>query len=46
MRQMHLGGARNFGYYPDDFLNNQPEETLIKPVIFMETPNTPQNGTH
>lgn len=37
MRQLHLGGARNFGYYPDDFHLNIPQEDLIKPAISVET---------
>lgn len=37
MRQLHLKGVRNFGYYPDDFNTNMPEEELIKPVISVQT---------
>jgi len=37
LRQLHLAGARNFGYYPDDFHANMPEEDIIKPVISVET---------
>jgi biofilm PGA synthesis lipoprotein PgaB len=37
LHQLHAGGARNLGYYPDDFHNNQPEEDLIKPEISVET---------
>jgi biofilm PGA synthesis lipoprotein PgaB len=37
LRQLHLAGARNFGYYPDNFLRNQPDEAVIKPVISVET---------
>jgi biofilm PGA synthesis lipoprotein PgaB len=36
-RLLHLGGARNWGYYPDDFLKNQPEEKAIKAAISVET---------
>jgi biofilm PGA synthesis lipoprotein PgaB len=36
-RLLHLGGARNWGYYPDDFHHDQPEEKLIKPAISVET---------
>jgi biofilm PGA synthesis lipoprotein PgaB len=36
-RRLHLAGARHWGYYPDDFLNNQPEESIIKPAISAET---------
>ncbi|MDE9448626.1 poly-beta-1,6-N-acetyl-D-glucosamine N-deacetylase, partial [Xenorhabdus bovienii] len=32
MRQLQLNGAQSFGYYPDDFLNNQPEMNEIRPV--------------
>jgi biofilm PGA synthesis lipoprotein PgaB len=34
---LHLGGARSWGYYPDDFLKNQPEESAIKAAISVET---------
>lgn len=37
MRQLHSAGARNLGYYPDDFHSNQPEEKIIKPEISIET---------
>lgn len=37
LRQLHLAGARNFGYYPDDFHAALPEEALIRPVISVET---------
>lgn len=37
MRRLHLAGARNFGYYPDDFLHDQPEMALIRPVLSLET---------
>ena len=37
LRQLHLNGVRNFGYYPDDFQANVPEEDVIKPVISVET---------
>lgn len=37
LRQLHLAGARNFGYYPDDFHKNMPEEDIIKPAISVET---------
>jgi biofilm PGA synthesis lipoprotein PgaB len=36
LQQLHLQGARNYGYYPDDFLNNEPDESVIKPVISIE----------
>jgi biofilm PGA synthesis lipoprotein PgaB len=37
LRQLHLGGASNFGYYPDDFRANQPDESVVKPVISVES---------
>jgi biofilm PGA synthesis lipoprotein PgaB len=37
IRQLRLAGARNVGYYPDDFHTNQPEEDVIKPEISVET---------
>ncbi|PHM37546.1 poly-beta-1,6-N-acetyl-D-glucosamine N-deacetylase PgaB [Xenorhabdus innexi] len=36
MRQLQLNGAQNFGYYPDDFINNQPEMNSIRPVLSSE----------
>ncbi|MEQ1976772.1 poly-beta-1,6-N-acetyl-D-glucosamine N-deacetylase PgaB [Xenorhabdus sp. SGI240] len=36
MRQLQLNGAQSFGYYPDDFLNNQPEMNEIRPVLSPE----------
>ncbi|WP_244448345.1 hypothetical protein, partial [Escherichia coli] len=26
-----LNGVKNYGYYPDNFLHNQPEIDLIRP---------------
>lgn len=37
LRQLHGAGARNLGYYPDDFHTNQPEEHIIKPEISIQT---------
>lgn len=37
LRQLHRAGARNLGYYPDDFHSDQPEEHIIKPEISIET---------
>lgn len=37
LHQLHAAGARNLGYYPDDFHANQPEEDVIKPEISIET---------
>ncbi|WP_370588382.1 poly-beta-1,6-N-acetyl-D-glucosamine N-deacetylase PgaB [Xenorhabdus sp. BG5] len=36
MRQLQLNGAQSFGYYPDNFLNNQPEMNEIRPVLSPE----------
>ncbi|RJG07929.1 poly-beta-1,6-N-acetyl-D-glucosamine N-deacetylase PgaB [Noviherbaspirillum cavernae] len=36
-RLLHLGGARHWGYYPDDFHQNQPDENVIKAAISVET---------
>lgn len=33
MRQLQLQGARNFGYYPDDFTQDHPQQTAIRPEI-------------
>ncbi|WP_285126727.1 poly-beta-1,6-N-acetyl-D-glucosamine N-deacetylase PgaB [Leclercia adecarboxylata] len=30
MRQLKLSGARNYGYYPDDFINDQPRMAEIR----------------
>ncbi|WFC81987.1 poly-beta-1,6-N-acetyl-D-glucosamine N-deacetylase PgaB [Enterobacter quasiroggenkampii] len=33
MRVLQLNGVKNFGYYPDDFINNQPDISRIRPVF-------------
>jgi biofilm PGA synthesis lipoprotein PgaB len=33
MKRMQLRGARNFGYYPDDFVNDHPKLEIIRPAI-------------
>ncbi|MBF6987844.1 poly-beta-1,6-N-acetyl-D-glucosamine N-deacetylase PgaB [Cupriavidus sp. IK-TO18] len=33
MQRLQRRGARSFGYYPDDFLNNQPRLDLIRPAL-------------
>lgn len=33
MRQLKLDGVNNFGYYPDDFVRNQPAIKTIRPAI-------------
>jgi biofilm PGA synthesis lipoprotein PgaB len=36
MRLLQKQGARNFGYYPDDFLNGSPDLDVIKPVFSLQ----------
>lgn len=31
MRILQLSGIKNYGYYPDDFINNQPDISRIRP---------------
>ncbi|CAM7991829.1 MULTISPECIES: poly-beta-1,6-N-acetyl-D-glucosamine N-deacetylase PgaB [Enterobacter] len=31
MRVLQLNGVKNYGYYPDDFINNQPAISRIRP---------------
>lgn len=33
MEHLQLAGVRNFGYYPDDFLRNQPRLDIIRPML-------------
>ncbi|EMX8897537.1 poly-beta-1,6-N-acetyl-D-glucosamine N-deacetylase PgaB [Enterobacter bugandensis] len=33
MRVLQLNGIKNYGYYPDDFINNQPDISRIRPVF-------------
>ena len=33
MKRLQASGARNFGYYPDDFLQNHPALERIRPAI-------------
>lgn len=33
MKRLQLRGARNFGYYPDDFIQNKPRLKTIRPAI-------------
>lgn len=33
MKQLQMSGAKSYGYYPDDFLNNQPELKDVRPEI-------------
>jgi biofilm PGA synthesis lipoprotein PgaB len=37
MRFLERQGARNFGYYPDDFLHNHPRAELIHPVMSLQS---------
>ena len=34
-------GVTNFGYYPDDFHNNQPDPVVLKPVFSVQTQPQP-----
>ncbi len=33
LKTLHLRGADNFGYYPDDFVQNQPRIDVIRPAL-------------
>ncbi|MEO6958965.1 MAG: poly-beta-1,6-N-acetyl-D-glucosamine N-deacetylase PgaB [Burkholderiaceae bacterium] len=33
MKRLQSRGARSFGYYPDDFVENQPRLNIIRPAI-------------
>src|SRR5690625_2940478 len=33
LQQLQMHGARSLGYYPDDFVTNQPELEEIRPAI-------------
>ncbi|HUH60075.1 MAG TPA: poly-beta-1,6-N-acetyl-D-glucosamine N-deacetylase PgaB [Candidimonas sp.] len=33
LKRLQLSGARSFGYYPDDFINNEPQLDVIRPAI-------------
>lgn len=33
MRVLQLNGVKNYGYYPDDFIHNQPDISRIRPVF-------------
>jgi biofilm PGA synthesis lipoprotein PgaB len=37
MRVLQLNGVKNYGYYPDDFIN-QPDISRIRPVFFVLVP--------
>jgi len=36
MRWLQTLGAQNFGYYPDDFLNDSPQISIIRPVFSLQ----------
>jgi len=36
MRQLQIGGAINFAYYPDDFIRNHPNKKVIHPAFSLE----------
>lgn len=36
MKLLQLQGVRNFGYYPDDFLNDNPKFKVIQPVFSLQ----------
>ena len=33
MHRLQWEGVRSFGYYPDDFVNDQPELKALRPAI-------------
>lgn len=33
MKRLQLRGARNFGYYPDDFIQDEPRLEIIRPAL-------------
>lgn len=33
MRRLQLRGARSFGYYPDNFVRNEPQVPVVRPAI-------------
>lgn len=37
LRQLQLKGARNFGYFPDDALNDYPSIDVIRPLMSLKT---------
>jgi biofilm PGA synthesis lipoprotein PgaB len=36
MKKLHVEGARNYGYYPDDLQTDSPNEVIIKSVLSVE----------
>lgn len=41
MQIIQRKGVKNFGYYPDDFHNNQPDPAVLKPVFSVQTQPQP-----
>ncbi|MGY3910599.1 poly-beta-1,6-N-acetyl-D-glucosamine N-deacetylase PgaB [Aeromonas piscicola] len=41
MQIIQRKGVTNFGYYPDDFHNNQPDPAVLKPVFSVQTQPQP-----
>ena len=33
MTRLQLNGVRHYGYYPDDFINDQPEMSGVRPAF-------------
>ncbi|WP_313478805.1 poly-beta-1,6-N-acetyl-D-glucosamine N-deacetylase PgaB [Atlantibacter hermannii] len=33
MKQLQMSGAKHFGYYPDDFINDKPEMSQVRPAF-------------
>lgn len=36
MRRLQLGGALNFGYYPDDFVRDEPAYATVRPALSLQ----------
>jgi biofilm PGA synthesis lipoprotein PgaB len=37
LQQLHQYGARNFGYFPDDALQDQPRLKILRPLMSLKT---------
>jgi biofilm PGA synthesis lipoprotein PgaB len=37
MRRLQLGGALNFGYYPDDFVRDEPAYASVRPALSLQS---------
>ncbi|MGY3945643.1 poly-beta-1,6-N-acetyl-D-glucosamine N-deacetylase PgaB [Aeromonas tecta] len=44
MRIIREQGVNNFGYYPDDFHNNQPDPAVLKPALSAASQPRPMAG--